>query len=172
MQTDTDGYLDPRALAYLHNRKWIHRDLKYTYNLFITSDGRLKFNDFAFARSPQRGILPLLLREYVAPISEASSSFRWFLIDWCPCLMNDPASRHVRSMSFGRQTFLILKFQRDIVVEVGDHGSTFKNASGSWSTIQEYVKKRYHSMCIYWRTRLAPLSNHTAIVGHAIDMRR
>ncbi|KAK2462506.1 hypothetical protein APHAL10511_005476 [Amanita phalloides] len=38
-----------RALAYLHARKCIHRDLKGE-NLLVTSNGRLKVTDFGFAR--------------------------------------------------------------------------------------------------------------------------
>src|SRR6266705_2745467 len=38
-----------RALAYLHARKCIHRDLKGE-NLLVTANGRLKTTDFGFAR--------------------------------------------------------------------------------------------------------------------------
>src|SRR5271170_3210066 len=37
-----------RALAYLHARNCIHRDLKGE-NLLLTSNGRLKITDFGFA---------------------------------------------------------------------------------------------------------------------------
>ncbi|KDR74107.1 hypothetical protein GALMADRAFT_227805 [Galerina marginata CBS 339.88] len=42
-----------RALAYLHARKCIHRDLKGE-NLLVTSNGRLKVTDFGFARIAAR----------------------------------------------------------------------------------------------------------------------
>ena len=42
-----------RALAYLHARKCIHRDLKGE-NLLITENGRLKVTDFGFARIAAR----------------------------------------------------------------------------------------------------------------------
>jgi len=42
-----------RALAYLHARKCIHRDLKGE-NLLVTSNGRLKITDFGFARIAAR----------------------------------------------------------------------------------------------------------------------
>src|SRR5215471_12317964 len=42
-----------RALAYLHARKCIHRDLKGE-NLLVTSNGRLKITDFGFARITAR----------------------------------------------------------------------------------------------------------------------
>ncbi|KDQ11180.1 hypothetical protein BOTBODRAFT_57514 [Botryobasidium botryosum FD-172 SS1] len=42
-----------RALAYLHARKCIHRDLKGE-NLLVTSNGRLKITDFGFARLAAR----------------------------------------------------------------------------------------------------------------------
>ena len=42
-----------RALAYLHARKCIHRDLKGE-NLLVTSNGRLKVTDFGFARITAR----------------------------------------------------------------------------------------------------------------------
>ncbi|KAG8931078.1 hypothetical protein FRC02_003253 [Tulasnella sp. 418] len=42
-----------RALAYLHARKCIHRDLKGE-NLLLTSNGRLKITDFGFARIAAR----------------------------------------------------------------------------------------------------------------------
>lgn len=42
-----------RALAYLHARNCIHRDLKGE-NLLITSNGRLKITDFGFARIAAR----------------------------------------------------------------------------------------------------------------------
>ena len=42
-----------RALAYLHARKCIHRDLKGE-NLLITSNGRIKVTDFGFARITAR----------------------------------------------------------------------------------------------------------------------
>ncbi|TFK41970.1 TKL/LISK/LISK-DD1 protein kinase [Crucibulum laeve] len=42
-----------RALAYLHARKCIHRDLKGE-NLLITANGRLKITDFGFARIAAR----------------------------------------------------------------------------------------------------------------------
>ena len=42
-----------RALAYLHARKCIHRDLKGE-NLLITSNGRIKVTDFGFARIAAR----------------------------------------------------------------------------------------------------------------------
>ncbi|KAG9311062.1 kinase-like domain-containing protein [Chiua virens] len=42
-----------RALAYLHARKCIHRDLKGE-NLLVTTNGRLKITDFGFARIAAR----------------------------------------------------------------------------------------------------------------------
>ncbi|KAF9456392.1 TKL/LISK/LISK-DD1 protein kinase [Collybia nuda] len=42
-----------RALAYLHARKCIHRDLKGE-NLLVTANGRLKITDFGFARIAAR----------------------------------------------------------------------------------------------------------------------
>jgi len=42
-----------RALAYLHARRCIHRDLKGE-NLLVTSNGRLKITDFGFARIAAR----------------------------------------------------------------------------------------------------------------------
>jgi LIM domain kinase 1 len=42
-----------RALAYLHARKCIHRDLKGE-NLLITANGRIKITDFGFARIAAR----------------------------------------------------------------------------------------------------------------------
>jgi LIM domain kinase 1 len=42
-----------RALAYLHARKCIHRDLKGE-NLLVTDNGRLKITDFGFARIAAR----------------------------------------------------------------------------------------------------------------------
>ena len=42
-----------RALAYLHARKCIHRDLKGE-NLLLTANGRLKITDFGFARIAAR----------------------------------------------------------------------------------------------------------------------
>lgn len=42
-----------RALAYLHARKCIHRDLKGE-NLLVTSNGRIKVTDFGFARIAAR----------------------------------------------------------------------------------------------------------------------
>ncbi|KAH8823878.1 TKL/LISK/LISK-DD1 protein kinase [Flagelloscypha sp. PMI_526] len=42
-----------RALAYLHARKCIHRDLKGE-NLLVTSNGRIKITDFGFARIAAR----------------------------------------------------------------------------------------------------------------------
>ncbi|KAF8890614.1 kinase-like domain-containing protein [Infundibulicybe gibba] len=42
-----------RALAYLHARKCIHRDLKGE-NLLVTSNGRLRITDFGFARIAAR----------------------------------------------------------------------------------------------------------------------
>ncbi|KAF9238339.1 kinase-like domain-containing protein [Melanogaster broomeanus] len=42
-----------RALAYLHARKCIHRDLKGE-NLLVTANGRLKITDFGFARTAAR----------------------------------------------------------------------------------------------------------------------
>ena len=42
-----------RALAYLHARKCLHRDLKGE-NLLVTSNGRLKITDFGFARIAAR----------------------------------------------------------------------------------------------------------------------
>lgn len=42
-----------RALAYLHARKCIHRDLKGE-NLLVTANGRLKITDFGFARITAR----------------------------------------------------------------------------------------------------------------------
>ncbi|KAF8870643.1 kinase-like domain-containing protein [Gymnopilus junonius] len=42
-----------RALAYLHARKCIHRDLKGE-NLLVTANGRLKVTDFGFARIAAR----------------------------------------------------------------------------------------------------------------------
>ena len=42
-----------RALAYLHARRCIHRDLKGE-NLLITTNGRLKITDFGFARIAAR----------------------------------------------------------------------------------------------------------------------
>ncbi|KAI0289652.1 kinase-like protein [Russula brevipes] len=42
-----------RALAYLHARKCIHRDLKGE-NLLVTENGRLKITDFGFARIAAR----------------------------------------------------------------------------------------------------------------------
>src|SRR3984957_15719933 len=42
-----------RALAYLHARKCIHRDLKGE-NLLVTGNGRLKITDFGFARIAAR----------------------------------------------------------------------------------------------------------------------
>ncbi|OAX40752.1 kinase-like protein [Rhizopogon vinicolor AM-OR11-026] len=42
-----------RALAYLHVRKCIHRDLKGE-NLLVTANGRLKITDFGFARIAAR----------------------------------------------------------------------------------------------------------------------
>ena len=42
-----------RALAYLHARKCIHRDLKGE-NLLVTENGRLKVTDFGFARIAAR----------------------------------------------------------------------------------------------------------------------
>ena len=42
-----------RALAYLHARKCIHRDIKGE-NLLVTSNGRLKITDFGFARIAAR----------------------------------------------------------------------------------------------------------------------
>ncbi|KAF8632075.1 hypothetical protein AX17_004930 [Amanita inopinata Kibby_2008] len=42
-----------RALAYLHARKCIHRDMKGE-NLLVTSNGRLKVTDFGFARIAAR----------------------------------------------------------------------------------------------------------------------
>lgn len=44
-----------RALAYLHARKCIHRDLKGE-NLLVTSNGRLKITDFGFARIAARSV--------------------------------------------------------------------------------------------------------------------
>ncbi|PVG00679.1 kinase-like protein [Serendipita vermifera] len=44
-----------RALAYLHARQCIHRDLKGE-NLLITSNGRLKITDFGFARIAARNM--------------------------------------------------------------------------------------------------------------------
>ncbi|KAG7087552.1 hypothetical protein E1B28_013508 [Marasmius oreades] len=44
-----------RALAYLHARKCIHRDLKGE-NLLVTSNGRLKITDFGFARIAARNV--------------------------------------------------------------------------------------------------------------------
>lgn len=42
-----------RAIAYLHARKCLHRDLKGE-NLLVTSNGRLKITDFGFARIAAR----------------------------------------------------------------------------------------------------------------------
>lgn len=42
-----------RALAYLHARKCLHRDLKGE-NLLVTANGRLKITDFGFARIAAR----------------------------------------------------------------------------------------------------------------------
>ena len=42
-----------RALAYLHARRCIHRDLKGE-NLLVTTNGRLKITDFGFARIAAR----------------------------------------------------------------------------------------------------------------------
>jgi LIM domain kinase 1 len=42
-----------RALAYLHARRCIHRDLKGE-NLLVTANGRLKITDFGFARIAAR----------------------------------------------------------------------------------------------------------------------
>lgn len=42
-----------RALAYLHARQCIHRDLKGE-NLLITSNERIKVTDFGFARIASR----------------------------------------------------------------------------------------------------------------------
>lgn len=42
-----------RAIAYLHARKCLHRDLKGE-NLLVTSNGRLKITDFGFARISPR----------------------------------------------------------------------------------------------------------------------
>lgn len=42
-----------RALAYLHARRCIHRDIKGE-NLLVTSNGRLKITDFGFARIAAR----------------------------------------------------------------------------------------------------------------------
>ncbi|EJU01777.1 kinase-like protein [Dacryopinax primogenitus] len=42
-----------RALAYLHARKCVHRDIKGE-NLLLTSNGRLKITDFGFARITPR----------------------------------------------------------------------------------------------------------------------
>ena len=39
------------AMAYLHKKDILHRDLKHNGNIFLTSSNSLKFGDFGFAKS-------------------------------------------------------------------------------------------------------------------------